>query len=328
MKQAVARAHANIALVKYWGKRDDRLILPMNGSISMTVDKFYVTTSVTFDQRLTADSLIINGSQAARDDQARVSEFLNLVRKWAKTDERAVIRSVNSVPVASGLASSSAAYAALAKAAALALGMPWSSAELSRLARRGSGSASRSIYGGFVEWLKGSRDDGSDSYAVPLAPPDYWDLVMVIARVDEGKKAISSRDGMRRVVETSLFYAGWLATVDSDLETVREAIGRRDFSALGKTAEMNALKMHATALGADPPFIYWSGATVEVIRRIQRLREEGIEAYVTIDAGPHAAVLCRKADAGAVRAALAEVHGVKEIIATEPGPGVRSVPSL
>lgn len=328
MQEGTARAHANIALVKYWGKRDEALILPMNGSISMTVDRFYVTTCVAFDDGLSADRLVINGSEASAIDQRRVSQFLDLVRGLADTDSRALIRSINCVPTASGLASSSAAYAALAKASTLALGISYSPKDLSKLARRGSGSAARSIYGGLVEWLKGNRVDGSDCYAVPLAPPDYWDLTMVVALVDEGPKAISSRDAMRRVVATSPFYTGWLAAVESDISKVREAIVRRDFSILGETAEANAFKMHATAMGASPPFTFWQGSTIEVIRCVQRLRADGIEAYVTIDAGPHVVVLCRKGDAGVVEAALSSVDGVKHVIVTGPGPDAYQVESL
>ena len=200
--------------------------------------------------------------------------------------------SYNRVPRASRLAYSSAVYAALTKASALALDMPWSSIDLSTLARLGSRSAARSIYGGFVEWIKGARSDGDDSYAVPLTPLDYWDLSIVIVVVGHGAKSVSSREGMKRVVDTFLFYAGWLATVEADLNAVRAAILLRDFSTLGQISEANAFKMHTTALGATPPFIYWTGTTLDVTQSIQRWRMQGLEAYATIDVGAHVAVLC------------------------------------
>ncbi len=325
MREALARAHANIALVKYWGKRDEERILPMNGSISMTVDPFYVTTAVTFEDGLPEDRLVLNGLDAAAVDQRRVTTFLDRIRALARVDARAVIRSENHVPTGAGLASSSAAYAALAMAATRALGLNLSPTDLSKLARQGSGSASRSVYGGFVEWLKGNREDGEDSYAVPLAPPDYWDIRMVMAIVDSGPKSVSSRDGMRSVVETSPFYAGWQATVESDLAAVRNAILRRDFAVLGQVAEANAFKMHATTMGAVPPFTYWSGTTIEVIRRVQQMRGEGVPAYVTIDAGPHVVVLCEPQHASWVEASLAVVPGVKEVVQAGPGPDAREV---
>lgn len=325
MKEATARAHANIALVKYWGKRDEDLILPMNGSISMTIDKFYVTTHVAFDEKIPEDSLVIDGREASAIDRKRVSKFIDLLRALAGTNAHAAIRSSNCVPAAAGLSSSSAAYAALATAATLALGLSLAPTELSKLARQGSGSAARSIYGGFVEWLRGTRDDGNDCYAVPLAPANNWNLNMVIVIVDEGSKLISSREGMRRVVATSPLYAGWLASVESDLKMARTAIQQHDLPALGHVAEANALRMHATTMGAYPPFTYWQRATVEVIHRVQALRSKGIQAYATIDAGPNVAVLCEQQCVACVQDAVSSVRGVRQMLVAGPGSGVREI---
>ena len=328
MKEATVRAHANIALVKYWGKRDEELILPMNSSISMTIDRFYVTTHILFDDRLSADSFVLNGTVASRSDHKRISKFLDLVRVLVDTHAHAAIRSINCVPTAAGLSSSSAAYAALATAATVALGLRLTPTELSKLARQGSGSAARSIYGGFAEWLMGTRNDGNDCYAVPLASANEWNVCVVVVIVDEGSKAISSREGMRRVVATSPLYADWLDTVESDLKAARTAIQQHDLPALGQVAEANALRMHATTLEADPPFTYWLQATIEVIHRVQNLRTKGIPAYATIDAGPNVVVLCEQQYISCVQEAASSVKGVKQVLIAGPGPGVREMSGL
>lgn len=325
MREATVRAHANMALVKYWGKRDEELILPMNSSISMTLDQFYVTTHIIFDDQMPADSLVLNGIVASSSDHKRISKFLDLVRVLADTNARAAIRSINCVPMAAGLSSSSAAYAALASAATLALGLRLTPTELSKLARQGSGSAARSIYGGFVEWLMGTRNDGDDCYAVPLESANDWNLYVVIVIVDVGAKLISSREGMRRVVATSPLYADWLNTVESDLKVARTAIQQHDLPALGHVAEANALRMHATTMGAYPPFTYWQWATVEVIHRVQVLRSKGIQSYATIDAGPNVAVLCEQQSVAFVQDAVSSVRGVSQILVAGPGPGVREI---
>lgn len=317
------KAHVNMALVKYWGKRDDDLILPMNNSISWTLDAFWVKSSVTFDPTWKEDTVLIDGTVAKPEDVLRVTRFIDHLRAQEQVSDRCRVESVNHVPTAAGLASSSAAYAALAMAASQALGSQLSLRELSRLARRGSGSSCRSIYGGFVEWLKGEQSDGNDSYAVPLGTAQGWDLAMLAVIVEAGPKAISSRAGMRQVVQTSPFYAGWLASVDEDLMTVRRAIQHRDFSALGQAAERNALKMHATTLGANPPYTYWLGVTVDVIRRVQAMRDAGVEAYVTIDAGPHVMVLCREADVAEVKKGLGDIAGIQTLVVAHEGPGVQ-----
>lgn len=320
--RATARAHANIALVKYWGKRDEALYLPMNGSLSLTLDGLYTTTTVHFEPALQADRFVLDGRPGGDRDRAKVSAFLDRVRAIAGVNTCATVESVNEVPTAAGLASSASAFAALAAASAAALGLTLDDAALSRLARQGSGSACRSIYGGFAEWRRGERADGLDSYAVPLAPQSHWDLRMVVAVLEAGPKDVSSREGMQRTVGTSIFYPGWLAGVEGDLAAARAAIAARDLDALGRVAEANALRMHATTLGAQPPFTYWRGDTLVLLRAVADLRAAGVSAYATIDAGPNVKVLCAPADLAAVQTALAAVPGVERLIVCAPGPGV------
>ncbi|HEX7057568.1 MAG TPA: diphosphomevalonate decarboxylase [Bacilli bacterium] len=320
--KATARAHTNIALVKYWGKRDDALVLPCNNSISLTLDAFYTTTSVEFCDHLNDDVILLNGLIVDEREQHKISRFLDIVRSAAGTSVHAVVKSVNHVPTAAGFASSASGFAALAAAAMKALDLPLDEQAMSLMARRGSGSACRSVYGGFVEWLKGERKDGSDSYAVPLAAQDYWDLRVMAVTLSAGVKEVSSREGMKRTVDTSPFYNGWLQSVEHDLRNVRQAIAERDFAMLGRTAEANALKMHASMFAANPPIIYWHSATVDVIRRVKELRTAGIPAYFTIDAGPNVKVLCEPKDEIAVRSALLSVPDVLAVTVCRPGPGV------
>jgi len=320
--KATAKANTNIALIKYWGKRDEKLFLPMNGSISITLDRFYTITTVEFKRDLKKDVFLLNNQLASEAEGQKVFRFLDIIRELSGTDLNAVITSENRVPTAAGFASSASGFAALAAASAKALNLELSEKELSALARQGSGSACRSIYGGYVEWQKGERADGKDSVAHQLLPEDSWDISILSVMVASKQKKISSREGMKRTVETSPFYAGWLQTIDTDLQIAREAIISKDFEKLGRGVEANALKMHATMLGATPPFFYWQSGTMEVMEQVQNLREDGIPVYFTIDAGANVKVLCLPEDEKKVYEALLTLPSVKEVITCHPGAGI------
>jgi len=318
-----ARANVNLALVKYWGKRDSALNLPASGSLSLTLDGLSVEATVAFGGG-EADRLEIDGAPAGGEEAARLARFMDLVRSEAGRRERAWVSTRSGVPRAIGLASSAAAFAALALAASRAAGLVLDPAALSALARRGSGSAARSVFGGFVEWRRGERPDGRDSVAVPLAGPEHWDLRVVVAVTSNATKAVSSRDGMARAA-TSPLYPAWLAGADADLAEARAAIRTRDLEALGQVAEHSALKMHAIGLAARPPLLYWRGATVDCLHRVWSLRAEGRRAFATIDAGPQVKVLCEPPDADAVADALRAVAGVERVLACRPGGGAEVV---
>lgn len=320
---ATARAHANVALAKYWGKRDAALNLPATGSLSITLDGLATTARVAFTADLPADDVRFAGMPAPPEEARRISQFLDLVRAMGRTQARAAVDIRSNFPVAAGLASSASTYAALARAATAAAGLEPSDRDLSVLARRGSGSACRSIHGGFVEWLVGEAPDGSDSYAVPVAPPEHWDLAVVVAVTAREPKAVGSREGMLRAAEASPFYAAWLATHAADLEAIRRGIRERDLALVGRTAEHNCLAMHAVALAARPALLYWAPATIAVMRRVHALRTEGLDAYFTIDAGPQVKVLCPGTQREAVAAALREVDGVVDVLLARPGAGVQ-----
>ena len=320
--KATARANTNIALIKYWGKRDEKLFLPMNSSLSITLDRFYSTTTVEFTEDLKEDKLILNNNPASNEHRIKASNFLTKIRDIAGTDLYASVITENNVPTAAGFASSASGFAALAAAATKALGLKLKAEELSVIARQGSGSACRSIYGGYVEWDMGTRADGRDSVAKQILDEKQWKLTILSAIVAPGIKKVSSREGMKRTVETSPYYKGWLDTVSYDLEEAKIAIKERDFERLGEVMESNALKMHATMLGARPPILYWTSGTVEVINCITELRRTGIPAYFTIDAGANVKVLCLPEHEETIIKALTELKGVLQVIACYPGQGV------
>lgn len=324
---ATARACANIALVKYWGKRDPVLNLPAAGSLSLTLAALTTTATVRFNPDLAADTLVLDGVRVQGNALARLSRWLDLVRERAGIRAAAEVVSENLFPTASGLASSASAYAALAMAAACAARLELSHKELCILARCGSGSAARSIHGGFVRMHAGSRADGSDAYAEPIAGVEDWPVRMVIAVVGGGRvKKHSSRDAMEHCAETSPLYPGWLAAVPGDLALAEQAIRSRDLDALGRVAQMNALCMHAAAMASRPPILYWQPATLACTQAVEELQASGLSAYYTMDAGPHVKVLTLAEQADQVTAALRQVSGVDQVIVSAPGPGAEVIP--
>lgn len=293
MKSGKARAHTNIALIKYWGKADESYIIPMNNSLSVTLERFYTETQVTFDASLTEDQLILNGEEVDAKETTKIQKYMDIVRDVAATDLHAKIESNNFVPTAAGLASSASAYAALAAACNEALQLGLSSKDLSRLARRGSGSASRSIYGGFAEWEKGHDD--ATSYAHAIDANDWEkDLSMIFVVINNQSKKVSSRSGMSLTRETSRFYQYWLDHVDQDLAEAKEAIKNKDFKHLGEVIEANGLRMHATNLGAQPPFTYLVQESYDAMAVVHQCREAALPCYFTMDAGPNVKVLVEK----------------------------------
>jgi diphosphomevalonate decarboxylase len=321
-KSATARARTNIALVKYWGKRDVKLNLPAVGSISMTLSSLCTTTEVVFDPGAKEDEIILNGRALTGRERARVCAVLDMVREAARIADRAVVRTENSFPTASGLASSASGFAALAVAAVRAAGLDMPFSGLARLARLGSGSAPRSLLGGFVDLPAGVSDDGSDCVPRGILPPDAWDVRLVVAVNGYAEKPVGSTEGMERTRMTSPFYAGWIGTHAADMEAAARAIRAKGLSALGAVMETSCFKMHATMMAASPPLVYWNGTTVEVIQRVWALRKEGARAFVTIDAGPHVKVLCEAGAAAAIADEIAKVAGVERVIVEKPGPGV------
>jgi diphosphomevalonate decarboxylase len=317
---ATASANTNIALIKYWGKVDESLTIPATSSLSLTLDGTWTTTTVSFDGGSDGeDAVTINGSSPGGTQLSRVTRFLDLVRELSGQTARASVTSSSTVPLAAGLASSAAGFAALAAAASRAAGLHLDDRSLSRLARRGSGSATRSIFGGLVLWNAGVDDD--TSYAEPVE--SALDLAMVVAVVSDRRKTISSRKAMRETMSASPLYPAWVEASREDLRTALAAVRSGDLPALGEVVEANALGMHATMIASRPGIMYWMPQTVEALHTIRDMRGEGLPVWATIDAGPNVKALTQAGSAEQVADALRERLPGAAVSIRRSGAGVR-----
>ena len=318
-----AIAGSNIAFVKYWGNLDDALRLPMNGSISMTLDAAVTTTAVEFSADFATDSLILNEQPAAEAAVQRASRQLDHLRQLAGVATRAHIVSSNSFPTGAGIASSASGMAALTVAAAGALGLDLPEAELSKIARLGSGSASRSIAGGFVEWYAGARHD--DSYAVQIAPPEHWDLVDVVAIVSAEEKEVGSTAG-HPLAHTSPFYQARLGELQRTLPLMRKAIFERDLALFGELLEAEAISLHVASMTSRPSILYWTAGTMTLLHALRGWRQRGAAVgYFTIDAGPNVHILTERAHVPALLAQLGQLECVASTLVCAAGQGARVV---
>jgi len=286
-----ARAFTNIALIKYWGKKNKQLKLPYTNSLSLTLDRFYTDTKATI---INNDRDIVYLNEQLLDDQQnkRILNYLDTVRKFYSFNDHFQINSINHVPTSAGFASSASGFAALAASINETKQLGLNKRELSILARNGSGSASRSIYGGFVEWIAGTDNDSS--YAVPIDETPEIDLTLLSVVIDQHSKKISSTVGMENSVKSSPFYSNWVTLVSSEIQEIKQAIAKKDIQKIGEISEHNAMSMHALTLSADPSFTYFAPETIQIIQLIQELRQKGVFAYATIDAGPNVKIICTK----------------------------------
>jgi diphosphomevalonate decarboxylase len=320
MRKATCRAGSNIAFIKYWGVADAALNLPLNNSISMTLADAYTTTTVEWHNQgqQTVDEYTLDNIQLDERAAHRQARHIDRIRALAGVDHRVRVVSHNNFPAASGIASSASGFAALTVAACHALGLDLDAERLSALARRGSGSASRSLFGGFVEWERGY--DNASSVAHALYPSDHWALYDLVAVVSGAAKHISSESG-HRLAATSPLLAGRLAGLPAQLDTVRQALAERDLRRLGPVLEQDALAMHAVMMTSTPSLLYWQPATLEILHAVPQWRADGLTTYFTIDAGPNVHLLCEEKDAPAVHQLLESLPGVQRVIASRPGPG-------
>jgi len=311
---ATVRAHANIALAKYWGKADVFRNLPAVPSLSLTLDGMRTSTEVTFSSELMADELVLGGSAQQGKPLARASKLLSEVRGIAGSALFARVRSHNDFPTASGLASSASGFAALALAATSALGLELPEARVSALARAASASAARSLFGGYVELHANAEA------AQRVAGPEYWPLTMLVAVTSEAAKDTGSTDGMQHTASTSPYYASWVSDSPRLFAEVKAAVLGKDFARLAPAVEQSALAMHASMLAANPALIYFRPATLAVIEAVRALRKAGTPVCFTIDAGPHVKVLVEPSLAAAARRALSGIDGVLRVLESAPGP--------
>ncbi len=322
MHPFTARANPNIAFIKYWGNRDDSLRLPANGSISMNLEGLETRTTVQFEADLPADELNINGDSAGEAARARVSKLLDEVRSLAGIHHFAKVNSENNFPSGTGIASSASAFAALAMAASAAASLDLNPADLSRLARRGSGSACRSIPGGFVEWTAGTSD--TDSFATSIAPPEHWDLADCIAVISSEHKPTGSTEG-HALAGTSPLQSARVNDAPRRLELCRHAILRRDFATFTEIVEEDSNLMHAVMMTSHPPLFYWQPATLTVMQAVRAARSNGLQVCCTIDAGPNVHVICTAAVADETARLMENIPGVREVLLAKVGGPARLI---
>ncbi len=313
---ATALAHPNIAFIKYWGNRDQQLRIPENGSISMNLGGLTTRTSVTFLPSLENDELNLAGKPISGPALQRVSAFLTRVRVMGNLDLFARVESVNNFPTGAGIASSASAFAALSLAASHAAGLNLTEKELSRLARTGSGSACRSVPGGFAEWQAGSDD--LSSYAFSIAPPEHWDMVDCIAVVSHSHKPTGSTEG-HQLARSSPLQECRLADVERRLDQCRTAICEKQFHLLAEVVEQDSNMMHAVMLTSCPSLIYWEPATLEIMKNVIQWRQSGLPVFYTIDAGANVHVLCLSHSLKKVRMLIKQIPGVQHILTAPAG---------
>lgn len=304
-----AHAHPNIALVKYWGKAPGRLNVPATPSLSVTLDALTTTTEV---DAAGSDEFLLNGQP--RQDPKLAAWLAQLRERYRVPPIR--VQSCNDFPTGAGLASSASGYAALVTAIDAAFDLGLGHATRSDLARRGSASAARSVYGGFVTLY------GPEWRAVPLADVDHWPLQVVVAVTDAASKAVPSTEGMRQSASSPYFRA-WVESTPDDFSHACVAVERRDFTALADVAEHSCLKMHGLMLATRPGLVYWNAATVACLQRLRALRGDGTAVFFTIDAGPQVKAVCLPEARPVVEQTLADVPGVHRLIVSGLGAGAR-----
>lgn len=311
-----AVAHPNIAFIKYWGNRDNRLRLPVNGSISMNLGALATKTKVTFSPSYPRDALTVNGMAMSDAAAERVSEVLDEIRRLSGRSDFADVVSETNFPLGVGIASSAAAFSALALAAAGAAGLELKEAGLSRLARLGSGSACRSVPGGFCEWKSGGSDE--DSIAHSIAPADHWHLVDLIAIFSTAHKKVGSSAGHPSAA-TSPYQEARVLDAPRRIQVCREAILTRDFDRLAIVSEEDSTMMHCVMMTQRPALFYWEPGSLALMKAVPAWRAEGLAAFYTLDAGPNVHVICEAGSADEVEARIRAFPTVQDVIRSGAG---------
>ncbi len=315
--KATCRANSNTALIKYWGKADEKLILPMNSNLSMTVDSQNTVTTVEFSKDFGGDTVLIDGKSDEKE-VGKVAGHLDLIRGMAGIKEKAKVVSQNNFPKAVGLASSASGFAALTVAACAAAGLELDEKQLSIITRQGSGSSCRSIHGGYVEWLKGKRSE--DSYAVQIADERHFDMRDIAVVISTGERPIATREAMPLSIKTSPVFPARINAVDDMLRKVKKGILERDFTLVGSTAESDAILMHAVMMTTEPHLFYWEPRTLELIKKVMKWRKDGLECYFTIDTGPNVHIFSLPETEKEVLSRLREA-GFRDFFVSKPGGG-------
>lgn len=351
--KSTAIAPSNIAFIKYWGKKDEVLKLPANGSISMNLSGLTTTTTVEFDSSLKEDDITIssstNDSVIATSPEARkqshkiaastaeggsprndnrvsgaitndpkVIAHLDRVRTLAGISEKAKVVSENSFPRGTGLSSSASGFAALTLAATKAAGLDLSEKELSILARQGSGSACRSIPDGFVEWIDG--DTSETSYATTIYPPEYWDIVDVVCILTDEVKDVSTTEGQKSA-GTSPFFTVRQEKIKDKIAKIKDYLKDKNFQAFGELAEAEALELHSIMLTSKPSLIYLNPATIIVMKAVKKWRAEGIPVYFTLNTGQNIHLITTHKHLAKVEELAKSITEVQRIIVNNSAQG-------
>ena len=306
-------APSNVAFIKYWGKKDEDLKIPANGSISMNLSNLLTTTTVEFSSDFKEDSVTINNENDLKQS-AKVIKHLDLIRKKANIGLRAKVVSTNNFPDGTGLSSSASGFAALTMAGAKAAGLNLQESELSILARLGSGSACRSIPDGFVEWV----GEGAKS----LYPPSYWPIVDIVAIISKEKKDISSTNG-QKLARTSPFFTTRLNNINEKINRFKKSLETRNFTEFGELVENEALELHAIMLTSTPSLIYWQPETIILMKLVKKWRNEGLEVYFTVNTGQDIHIIVEEKNTKELVKKLKNIKEVKKIIVNQPSVGAR-----
>lgn len=315
--KASAIAHSNIAFVKYWGKKDTKLFIPTRSNISMTLDALTSTTTIEFSNDYEKDVLIINGKEQSGKAYDKAIRHIGTIRKYAGVTDKAKVVSENNFPTAAGMASSASGFAAMTVAANEALGLGLDDKQLSIISRQGSGSSCRSIKGGFVEWHTGNTSE--ESYAEQVFDENHWDLRDIIAIVEPEEKKVSSRAGMQMSMENCPLYPDFVKGAEKNLADVKKGLAEKDFNLTGEALELDSLMLHSIMMTTKPALLYWAAPTVKVMHEIMNWREQGLQAYHTIDAGPNVHIITTAEYANEIEQKAKEIEGVKGIIHSKVG---------
>jgi diphosphomevalonate decarboxylase len=319
--KATAVAPSNIAFIKYWGKKDEELKLPTNGSISMDLSNLLTVTTVEFDPDLKEDMVMINGIKNS-SEQSRVVKHLDLIRKMALNTFKAKVLSMSNFPVGTGLSSSASGFAALTIAAVNALGIDLDEKKLSILARIGSGSASRSIPDGFVEWKMGK--DSNSSYSISILPPNYFKILDVVAIVSNKKKEVSTTDG-QKLAHTSPLFKKRLLNINKKIEEIKKFIKNKDFKNFGQLVEDEAIELHKIMQTSKPPLNYLRPETIKIMELVKKWRNEGLEVYFTLNTGQDIHLIIEEKNKEKLVEKLKEIDIIKNIIVNKPAVGARLI---
>jgi diphosphomevalonate decarboxylase len=315
--KATARAPSNIAFIKYWGRKDEDLRLPTNGSISMNLSNLTTTTTVEFNPSFKKDDFIIDGKKDAQKE-SRVILHLDRIRKIAQILYKAKVVSQNNFPSDTGLSSSASGFAALTVAATKAAGLKLSQKELTILARTASGSACRSIPDGFVYWRQGQNNDTSFAYSI--FPANWWNIIDVVVILSDQKKDVSTSLGQKSIA-SSPFMQTRLLKINNKLDTCRKLLKEKDFNLFGELIEQEALELHAIMITSIPPLLYWLPQTIMLMKLVLTWRAMGLPVFFTLNTGQNIHIICEKKTVPPLMEKLKTVSEIKKIIINTPAIG-------